>query len=367
MEDRASTQTEPVLAVTMGDPAGIGPELIAKVVRSGAVADCGRIICVGDANTLRQAVGIIGVDLEVRPIARIEPSRPEDGVLEVLDLHNIPPDSIRPGVVQAIAGQAAYEYVVQAIDMALAGEVSAVITAPINKEAMHLAGHHFEGHTEILAQRTKSSDVTMMLASGHFRVTHVSTHVSLRKAVERCTSHRVLSVIRLTHHGLRMMGIDEPRLAVAALNPHSGEGGFFGVEEATQIQPAIDAAIREGFRIHGRPVPADSIFVRMREAREFDAVIAQYHDQGHIPAKLIDFWGGVNITLGLPIIRTSVDHGTAFDIVGQGRANCNSLVNAIRYASQMCSWRRVERKPALFGNGLRRRGARRGSWLGGET
>jgi 4-hydroxythreonine-4-phosphate dehydrogenase len=351
----------------MGDPAGIGPEIIAKVVSSGIVADCGRVICVGDAETLRHAVSVIGANLEIRTIDRIAEYRLADGVLEVLDPHNIPPDSIRPGFVQAAAGRAAYEYVVRAIDMALSGEVSAMITAPINKEALHLAGHHYDGHTEILAQRTRSKDVTMLLASGSFRVAHVSTHVSLRKAVRRCRSQRILSVIRLTHQGLQMMGVGEPRLAVAGLNPHSGEGGFFGIEETTEIQPAIDAAIREGFRVYGNPVPADSVFVRMQEAREFDAVIAQYHDQGHIPAKLVDFWGSVNITLGLPIIRTSVDHGTAFDIAGQGKANCDSLVNAIRCASQMCSWHTAAGGAAPPSHDPLPRGARRGFRPGGET
>ena len=175
----------------------------------------------------------------------------------------------------------------------------------------------------------------------------------------------MLSVIRLTHHGLRMMGVDKPRLAVAGLNPHGGEGGFFGVEEVTQIQPAIDAAIHEGFQVYGRPVPADSVFVRMREGREFDAVVAQYHDQGHVAAKLVDFWGGVNITLGLPIIRTSVDHGTAFDIAGQNKANSDSLVNAIRYACQMCSARSAAGEAAFPNLGPLPRGKRRRSRPGG--
>lgn len=328
-------QLEPVLAITMGDPAGIGPEIIAKVVYSGAVKGCGRLVCFGDGDTMRRAMSEFGGGLPIRSINCMEQARPEEGGLDVFDLHNTSPDSIARGTVQAAAGAAAYEYVTKAIDLGLSGAVSAIVTAPINKEAMNLAGLHYNGHTEILAERTGATDVTMMLASGHFRVTHVSTHVALSEAVERCRAKRIQAVIRLTDSGLRMMGINEPRLAVASLNPHSGEGGYFGREEISEIQPAIDAAIRAGYRVHPIPLPPDSVFVRMREGYEFDAVVAQYHDQGHIPAKLFDFWGGVNITLGLPIVRTSVDHGTAFDIAGQGRANPASLINAIRYASKM--------------------------------
>ena len=327
----------PLLAVTMGDPAGCGPEVIAQVAASGAVHDIARIVCIGDALVIERAFGFIGQPVRVRGIGDVVDARDEPGTLDVLDLDNVDLEQLQLGQVQAAAGQAAYEYVTTAIDLALAGQVAGVVTAPLNKAALHLAGHRYDGHTEIFKLRTGAQWVTMMLACGGFRVTHVSTHCSLRQAIERCTTARILDVLRLTDRGLRQMGIAAPRLAVAGLNPHSGEGGLFGTEESEQIQPAIDAAREEGLDVYAWPVPPDTVFVRMQEGKEFDAVVAQYHDQGHIAAKLVDFLGGVNITLGLPIIRTSVDHGTAFDLAGTGQANPQSLINAIRYAQQMAA------------------------------
>jgi 4-hydroxythreonine-4-phosphate dehydrogenase len=327
----------PLLAVTMGDPAGCGPEVIAQVAASGLVRKIARLVCVGDAGTMERALGIVGGSCNVRAITHIADTDDKAGRLDVLDLINVNLSQLKIGQVQAAAGQAAYEYLTTAIDLALAGKVSGVVTAPLNKAALHLAGHRYDGHTEILKLRTNSDQVTMMLAAGAFRVTHVSTHCSLRQAIDRCKTARILDVIRLTDRGLRQIGIEAPRLAVAGLNPHSGEGGLFGDEEIEQIQPAIDAARSEGLAVYGWPVPPDTVFVRMQEGHEFDAVVAQYHDQGHIACKLVDFMGGVNITLGLPIIRTSVDHGTAFDLAGTGRANPRSLINAIRYATQMAA------------------------------
>ncbi len=337
-----SAETRPILAVTMGDPAGCGPEIVAQVAASGAVGEVARIICVGDAATLERAFGIIGQPGQVRRIDRVDEARFEAGALDVLDLRNVDLARLAWGKVQAMAGQAAFEAVDRAIALALAGEVDGIVTSALNKEALRLAGHAYDGHTELLAAKTGATSVTMMLASGHFRVTHVSTHCSLRQAIERCRTPRILEVARLTHQALVRMGIGSPRLAIAGLNPHSGEGGLFGTEEVEQIQPAIEQARAEGMQVHRHPVAADTVFVRMAENREFDAVVAQYHDQGHIPAKLLDFWGGVNITLGLPIIRTSVDHGTAFDIAGTGKASPKSLINAIRYAQLMATgWRRL--------------------------
>lgn len=335
-----SVETRPILAVTMGDPAGCGPEIVAQVAAAGVVDEFARIICVGDAATLARAFQIIGQSGRVRAIGEVGEARYEPGVLDVLDLHNVDLATLAWGKVQASAGQAAYEAVDRAIDLALAGQVDAVVTSALNKEALRLAGHDYDGHTEILAVKTGAKKVTMMLASEHFRVTHVSTHCSLRQAIERCQTPRILEVTRLTHQALSRMGIAAPKLAVAGLNPHSGEGGLFGTEEIEQIQPAIDQARAEGLNVHSHPVAPDTVFVRMAEKREFDAVIAQYHDQGHIPAKLVDFWGGVNITLGLPIIRTSVDHGTAFDIAGTGQASPKSLISALRFAQLMAAGRR---------------------------
>jgi 4-hydroxythreonine-4-phosphate dehydrogenase len=330
-----TTDDRPLLAITMGDPAGCGPEIIAKVMTSDAIQETTGIVCVGEGKVMERAFATIGQPHSVRSIEHIQQACWEPGILNVLDLKNVDLDRLEIGRVQAGAGKAAYEYIIRAIDLALEGQVDGVVTSPINKEALNLAGYNYDGHTELFAVRTGSKKVTMMLASGHFRVTHVSTHCSLKQAVERCKTARVLDVIRLTQQGLKQMGIAAPRLGVAGLNPHSSEGGLFGVEEAQQIQPAIDIARSEGINVYEWPIPPDTVFVRMFEGKEFDAIIAQYHDQGHIAAKIVDFWGGVNITLGLPIIRTSVDHGTAFDIAGTGKANPKSLINAIKYAQLM--------------------------------
>ena len=329
----------PILAVTMGDPAGTGPEIIAKVVATSVIPQDARLICIGSAAMMQWAFGVIGAPCRARSIGSVAEAAFAPGTLDVLEPGGVQLDRLQMGKVQALAGQAAYEFIVTAIDLAQAGDVAAVITSAINKEALHLAGHKFDGHTELFAWRTGTRKVTMMLASGHFRVTHVSTHCALRQAVERCKTERILDVIRLTDEGIRRMGIATPHLAVAGLNPHAGEGGIFGVEEIEQIQPAIELARREGLNVYPSPVPGDTVFVRMREGREFDGVVAQYHDQGHVAAKLLDFWGGVNITLGLPIIRTSVDHGTAFDIAGRGVADHGSLVSAIQLAARLAEAR----------------------------
>ena len=326
---------KPILAITMGDPAGTGPEIIAKVAASETGQAATRLVCIGDAGMMEKTFRLINASCRVNPIHSIADAKFQPGVLDVYDLKNIDPDQLKPGVVQSAAGKAAFEYITTAIDLALEGQVTGVVTSALNKEALNLAGYHYAGHTEIFAERTHTPKVTMMLASGHFRVTHVSTHCSLRQAVERCVTSRILEVIHITHNALLQMGIDKPRLAVAGLNPHSGEGGLFGTEEIEQIQPAIDAARRESLDVYPSPVPGDTVFLRMQKNKEFDAVVAQYHDQGHIAAKLVDFFGGVNISLGLPIIRTSVDHGTAFDIVGKGIANPSSLIAAIEYARIM--------------------------------
>ena len=328
---------KPVLAITMGDPAGTGPEIIAKTVAEGKTA--ARLVCIGDAASMEKAFYLIKASHRVNPIHTLAEARFQPGTLDVYDLGNVDHSRLVMGAVQAAAGKAAYAYITTAIDLALEKQVAGVVTCAIHKEALHLAGCRHAGHTEIFAERTGTKKVTMMLAAGHFRVTHVSTHCSLREAVERCKTPRILEVIHITHNALLQMGIAHPRLAVAGLNPHSGEGGLFGREEIEQIQPAIDAARAEGLAVYPAPLPGDTVFLRMQRGKEFDAVVAQYHDQGHIAAKLVDFFGGVNITLGLPIIRTSVDHGTAFDIAGKGIANPNSLLAAIEYARLMAAHR----------------------------
>jgi 4-hydroxythreonine-4-phosphate dehydrogenase len=326
---------KPIMAITMGDPAGIGPEIVARVASQNMNELNARLICIGDRRVMEKAYASIGQPAHLHSISSVSAAFFEPGCLDILDLENVDCETLPFGKVSAQAGQAAYEYITTGIDLAMAGQVDAVVTSAINKEALHLAGHKFDGHTEIFASRTGSKKVTMMLASGEFRVTHVTTHCSLQRAIEQCRTDRILDVLNLTNTGLRQMDIASPRLAVTGLNPHSGEGGIFGNEEIEQIQPAIEMAIGAGLDVYPWPVPADTVFVRMSENREFDAVVAMYHDQGHIAAKLIDFWGGVNITLGLPIIRTSVDHGTAFDIAYTNRANPKSLINAIEYAIRM--------------------------------
>ncbi len=251
----------------------------------------------------------------------------------MIDLANADPARGDPGQVSAPAGRAAVEYVLRACDLAMAGAVDAVVTAPLNKEAMQRAGFRYAGHTELLAERTGASQVSMLLVGPQLRVMHVSTHVSLREAIRRVTRERVAEVIELAHQACLALGISAPRIAVAGLNPHAGEGGLFGEEDARAIAPAVAEARARGLAAFG-PLPPDTVFLRAVRG-EFDIVVAMYHDQGHIPMKLLAFDHGVNVSIGLPIIRTSVDHGTAFDIVGTGRAREDSLLAAIEVAVQM--------------------------------
>jgi 4-hydroxythreonine-4-phosphate dehydrogenase len=326
------TNERPVLAVTMGDPAGVGPEVIAKALDRPEVWEVCRPLVVGDARWMEEATRFVNSRRPVRALGT--PAEAGSGqALDVLDLANVDADRLERGQVSPEAGQAAYEYIQRAVRLALRGEAAGVVTAPINKEALHAAGVPYAGHTEMLAALCGAKDVAMLLVSGKLRVSHVSTHVSLRQAVERVNAERIMRVAGLTHQALRRMGLGTPRIALAGLNPHAGEGGLFGDEEAEIIRPAVEVARAEGMDVTG-PYPPDSIFLRASQG-EFDAVIAMYHDQGHIPIKLLGFYEGVNVTLGLPIVRTSVDHGTAFDIVGTGRADERSLVAALRLAAQM--------------------------------
>jgi 4-hydroxythreonine-4-phosphate dehydrogenase len=322
----------PVLAITMGDPAGVGPEVIAKALDRSEVWEVCRPLVVGDAHWMEEATRIVGTQQPVRVIQ--VPAEVGSGEsLDVLDLANVDPAHLQRGQVSAEGGQAAAEYIQQAVHLALEGQTAAVVTAPINKEALHAAGVPYAGHTEMLAALCGVGEVAMMLVADRLRVSHVSTHVSLRRAVERVSRERIGRVIGLTYAALRRMQLDAPRIAVAGLNPHASDGGLFGDEEMEIISPAVEAARAAGMDVTG-PYPPDSVFLRASQG-EFDAVIAMYHDQGHIPVKLLGFYEGVNVTLGLPIVRTSVDHGTAFDIVGTGRADERSLVAALRLAAQM--------------------------------
>lgn len=337
---------KPFIAISIGDPAGIGPEITVKALHDPEVWAVSTPVAVGSLSVLQEISHILDSDLPLSPVSAPF-SRPRDYGVLVVDC-GLPTSKVEFGKVSKEAGEASYLYVNRAIDLALAGDVGAVVTGPIHKEAIHLAGCPHPGHTEIFADRTKTGRYAMMLSHGDFRVSHVCTHVSLRRACDLCKRERVLETIRLTGRALMDMGIESPRMAVAGLNPHAGEGGLFGREEIDEIIPAIQDARAEGFIVDG-PVPPDTVFVKAI-GRQYDAVIAMYHDQGHIPVKVAGFdldpitgkWAsvkGVNMTLGLPIIRTSVDHGTAFGKAGKGTANAESMIDAIKIAATMARHR----------------------------
>ncbi len=321
--------TPPLVAVTMGDPAGIGPEIIARAFADPDFRRENRALVVGDAGILERAIRLLGLPLQANPVAEPEDAGFEPGTVDVLTETDLPED-LPFGELDPRAGDAAFRYVERATELAGAGRVAAIATAPLNKEAMHLAGHKYPGHTEILADLTGTKDYAMMLVTDELKVIHVSTHVSLREAIERARPERELAVIRLAEESLRKLGYERPRIAVAGLNPHAGENGLFGTEDAEQIAPAVAAAVEEGMDATG-PWPPDTVLMRARRG-EFDVVVVQYHDQGHIPVKLMGFDTGVNVTVGLPFFRTSVDHGTAFDIAGTGKADPASLRAALDLA-----------------------------------
>lgn len=326
--------TRPLLAITLGDPAGIGPEVIVKALQHEAVYDQCRPLVIGDQRILARALGwVAGATLRFDPIVDPGAGQYQPGLITLLDLQNADPAVIQPGQISAAAGRAAVEYVFQACDLTMAETTAAVVTAPLNKEAMNLAGYHYAGHTELLADRTGAQRVSMLLTGPKLRVVHVSTHVSLEEAIRRVTRQRVEEVIDLAQHSCEALGIPHPRIAVAGLNPHASEGGLFGNQEANEVQPAIERARARGLHVTD-PQPPDTVFLRAVKG-EYDIVVAMYHDQGHIPMKLLAFDSGVNVSMGLPIIRTSVDHGTAFDIAGTGKAHEESLLEAIKVAVQM--------------------------------
>src|SRR5215210_1223433 len=322
----------PLIAVTMGDPAGIGPEIVARTFADPGFGDENRAFVVGDPAILGRAIRLLDLPLVVNEISEPEEAAFEPGAVDVLAVGELPND-LPFGVLDARAGDAAFRYVEKATELTSAGRVGAIATAPLNKEAMHLAGHQYPGHTEILADLTDTKDYAMMLVTDELKVIHVSTHVSLREAIERARPGRELAVIRLAHESLKKLGVESPRVAVAGLNPHAGENGLFGTEDAEQIAPAVAAAVEEGIDATG-PHPPDTVMMRARTGA-FDIVVVQYHDQGHIPIKLMGFDTGVNVTVGLPFFRTSVDHGTAFDIAGTGQADHASLKAALDLARSL--------------------------------
>lgn len=329
-----TVSTKVPMAITMGDASGVGPELVVRRAADGALTD-GSVVVYGDAAILRHGARLLGLDVDVLVVD--SPSAVRPGALPVIDAGLLTADDHRPGRIDAAAGAAARAYVVAATDAALAGDVAGVVTMPMNKEATQLTDPAFVGHTELIAERCGAPSVTMMLTAetehGSLAVTHVSTHCSLRDAIGRVTVDRVLDVVRLTHHALARF-LERPRIAVCGLNPHAGEHGLFGDEDRETIEPAIATAVSEGIDASG-PHPADTVFFQAVHRGRHDAVVAMYHDQGHAPMKLLAFDTGVNVTLGLPIVRTSVDHGTAFDIAWTGEAFTASLDHALGYARRL--------------------------------
>ena len=333
------------LAITMGDPAGIGPEIIVKAVarlrprlQSGAL----RLLVIGSCPTLEQAQARFAPGLVIPEVKEGDATWPALCALQA-GPEGAP---IRPGELSADGGRFAFQAVERGVRLSMAGRTGGIVTAPLNKEALNKAGYHYPGHTEMLAELTGVRGSCMMLAHGNMRVSHVTTHIALEDVPKRATAERLRRVLDLTHAAVMRLGLGRARIAVAALNPHAGEGGLFGRHDIDVAGPVIAQAVADGMDVVG-PVPGDTVFVKLR-AGQYDAVVANYHDQGHIPVKLLGFeidpktgtWtelSGVNITLGLPIIRTSVDHGTAFDIVGQGIANERSLMEAIEYAELLAA------------------------------
>jgi 4-hydroxythreonine-4-phosphate dehydrogenase len=334
----------PLIGISVGDPSGIGPEITVKALSLREIYDFCRPLAVAEAEMMSAAVKFSGLDQRVNPISAPDEGLYTHGIIDVLDMKNIDATSIRHKIVSADCGRASFEYIKRLIELALSKQIDATVTGPISKEAMNQAGFHYSGHTEIYAEFTHTKDYAMMLMHDQFRVIHVSTHVSLREACDRVKKERIYKVIILADQTLKQLGIEDPRIAVSGLNPHAGEGGLFGREEIEEIVPAIREAVTSGMNAEG-PIPPDTVFSKMKGG-QYDIVVVMYHDQGHIPTKLMGFdydektktWGsmsGVNITCGLPIIRVSVDHGTAFGKAGEGRANPESMIQAIDIAGRL--------------------------------
>jgi 4-hydroxythreonine-4-phosphate dehydrogenase len=322
-------QNEPLYGITAGDASGVGPEILLKAFAGGELP--WRFVAFGDMAALEFYNERLGYQVKLHKSAAIADLL--DGALNVVDAGLLAAEDLTPGSLSRKAGHAAREYVVAATNAALAREIAAFITLPINKEATRLSDPKFTGHTELIGELCGVQDVTIMLASDALIVTHVSTHVSLLDAIGAAKQHRIRAILKLTVEALRRL-MPNPRIAVAGLNPHAGEHGLFGREEIDEIIPAVEWAQAQGYPVQG-PFPPDTLFYLAVRKKKFDAIVCMYHDQGHIPSKLLDFEGGVNIALGLPIIRTSVDHGTAFDIAGTGAASTRSLIRAIEFAERL--------------------------------
>ena len=325
----------PIIGITMGDAAGIGPEIIIKSLGHPDLYDSCRPLVVGDARRLRQAGRIVNSKLEVNAINDPSEAKFKFGIADCVDL-NLIPEGQPWGQLSAICGDAAYQYVARAVELAKAGHIGAICTAPLNKEALHAGGHIFPGHTEMLAHLTGTPEVWMMLSTPKLKVIHVTTHIGLIDAIAKIEPGLVERTIVRAHDTLTHAGVEHPRIGVCGINPHAGEHGLFGYgEEESKVEPGVRACQARGWNIEG-PLPADTLFFRAGRG-DFDIVVAMYHDQGHGPVKVLGIEAGVNITVGLPVIRTSVDHGTAFDIAGTGTADERSLLVALSQAAELAS------------------------------
>lgn len=335
----AQQDTRPIVAITMGDASGIGPEIIMKALAHEATYAACRPLVVGDATRLREAGAIVGGGLEVNALETPAGAKYQRGTVDCIDLKLIPPG--HPfGQLSTISGEGAYRYIERATRLVEAGEADAICTAPLSKEALHAAGHKYPGHTELLAHLTGTPEVSMMLVAPKLRVIHVTTHIGLMDAIRKIEPGLVERVIARGHATLVKSGIADPRIGVCGINPHAGENGLFGQgEEEQKIIPAVEKCVAKGWKVTG-PLPADTLFFRAARG-DFDLVVAMYHDQGHGPVKVMGLEAGVNITVGLPVIRTSVDHGTAFDIAGKGIADDGSLLEALRQAVDLAPKRRL--------------------------
>jgi len=322
--------SQPIIAITMGDAAGVGPEIIIKALAHREVYERCKPLIIGDVSRLRQAGEIVGSSLKVRSASGPKETAFEYGSVDCVDLGLIP-DNLPWGKLSPLAGDAAFRYIERAVALASANEVDAICTAPLNKEALHAGGHPFPGHTEILAALTHTPEVSMMLMTPKLRVIHVTTHIGLIDAIARIEPGLVERTILRGQEALVRSGIASPRIGVCGINPHAGENGLFGHgEEEQKIEPAVQTLQARGIHVEG-PLPADTLFFRAQRG-DFDLVVAMYHDQGHGPVKVLGIEEGVNVTVGLPVIRTSVDHGTAFDIAGTGRADERSMLEALNQA-----------------------------------
>lgn len=342
-------EERPLLAVTMGDPAGIGAEVTVKAYAE--VSEVADVLVVGDPEVVREAACICDVDIDVREVTDPADARFDPGVLDVLVVSDatVDMDDHEWGVLREDYGAASLAYVERAIKLAQAGEVDGIVTAPINKQATRMAGSEHAGHTGLLADRTGVENYSMMLVESGLRVTHVSTHIPLREACDRITKRNVLDTIRVTQDGLADLGIEDPTIAVAGLNPHASDGGLLGEKDLKEIEPAVETASEEGIDVEG-PKSPDTVYVQAARGG-YDCVVSMYHDEGHIPIKMLGFSesgevSGVNVTVGLPIVRTSVDHGTAFDIAGEGGASAKSMADAVEVAATAVRNRRSNDSPS---------------------